>query len=177
MAVMKLNNLVLRGVSVACDVVTGLERIGSKQAMPKTPAMFLSSARHFSLSDPYTVSDPGMCHEPTGNAGAALAVSRAGRSGSSAGVLDSRSLAIFARRAILSGWSLAVGELCPMVAWVQAPVDEVIPEHLQAFLRGVLQPDQLWQLPQLTRDTKRGEVGTDSYPPASGMPRLRLTGR
>ena len=51
MAVKHLENLVLRGVSVACDVVTGLKRIGSSTANCGMPAMDLSHSRHPSQRD------------------------------------------------------------------------------------------------------------------------------
>jgi hypothetical protein len=46
MAVTNRENLVLRGVNVAGDVVTGLKRIGFRAAMEQNPAMDLSHSRH-----------------------------------------------------------------------------------------------------------------------------------
>ena len=52
MAKMNSDNLVLRGVNVVADVVTGLKRIGSGQAIDQTAAMPLSCTRHLMMTDP-----------------------------------------------------------------------------------------------------------------------------
>ncbi len=113
MAVKKLESLVLRGVPVACDVVAGLERIGSNAARGQAPTVAPSFARHLSPGYPAPDTGTAMRYEPA-NPGGAHTAQRAGRSGSLAGVSDSRSLASFAGRAILLGWSLAARETVPV---------------------------------------------------------------
>src|SRR5438132_1029767 len=63
MAVMNLQSLVLRGVNVAGDVVTGRERLGFNPAKGGTPAVVLSFQRHLSTRAPQAGSDPRPCHE------------------------------------------------------------------------------------------------------------------
>jgi hypothetical protein len=113
MAVKNLENLVLRGVSVACDVVTGLKRIGSNPANGQTPAMVLSHSRHPSQSDRGSDMDTGLRQGGAEPFGAGPAAKRAGRPGCCPGVLASRSPARAAGRAVLSGWSLAEFEPYP----------------------------------------------------------------
>jgi hypothetical protein len=109
MAMMKLESLVLRVVPVVVrDVVVGLETIGSRQASGQAPTVTLSFARHLPPGNPDADPNPRTRYEPA-NYGAAHSARRAGRSGSSAGVLQCQTDAITARSAILSGWSVAMG--------------------------------------------------------------------
>src|SRR5262249_43925767 len=115
MANLKLESLVQPVVRVACDVVAGLERSGSKQASGRTTATPLSFPRHLSPADPDAdmAPAPRYEHANANGYGVAHAAQRAGRPGSLAGVLGSRSPAITAGRAILSGWSLISGGVHP----------------------------------------------------------------
>jgi hypothetical protein len=81
MAVKNLESLVLHGVTVATEVVTGLVRIGSKTANGQTPAMALSHSRHPSHSDCGSDPDTRPCSGGAEGIGAAPAVERAGRPG------------------------------------------------------------------------------------------------
>jgi hypothetical protein len=103
-----LETLVLRGNRVVDGVVTGMVRSGSNGADRQTPEL---------LSHPRCLSQLSML---TGYASATWGAFidardedptrlRAGRLGSSVGVLVSRSLASPAGRAVLWGWSFAVG--------------------------------------------------------------------
>jgi hypothetical protein len=174
MAVINSESLVLHGVRVAFDVVTGLERIGSNPASGQTGAMHLSVTRHPSQSYPDANGDPGTRPESAENLGAARAAKRAGRPGSSAGVPDSRNLAITARRAILSGWSLAARGPVPPATWCQrrftavpsVAVGEVLSGHSQPSLSQTLRAGNQWRLPRPQRSEKGGER------PASLMPAM-----
>jgi hypothetical protein len=185
MAVMNLESLVLRGVNVVRDVVTGLKRIGANQAaVRQTPAMVLSHLRHPSQSDPWSDADPALRYERA-TAGGSTA-KRAGRPGSSAGVLGSRNLASFTRGAILSGWQVEGGPATAArcIGQVQAKpvaaVGEVPPG--QSRLTATASFPAGWR----TRQTRTGrlavrrEVGRAWSTPAGGMPLFAtrgLTGR
>jgi hypothetical protein len=174
MAVMNLETLVLRGVNVVRDVVIGLERNGSNLTGVQAPVS-LSSTRHPSASDPWTDTDPGKRYERAMQ-GAAHAAIRAGRPGSLAGVLGSRSPARCAGRAILSGWSQATGGFCPSAAWCLEPLTaeartaagDILSGRAVAFPRGTLQPVQPRQLTRLPRSAKRAGAELAVRPPAHG---------
>jgi hypothetical protein len=101
--------LVLRGARVI-DAAAGVVRNGYPQALAtRTPTVDLSFPRHLSPSDPMSTSDPGTREERANANGAGHPAPRAGRLGSSAGVLGSRGAAISAARAILFGWPLTLG--------------------------------------------------------------------
>lgn len=100
--------LVLRGARVN-DAAAVVVRNGYLQAIAQTPTADLSFPRHLSPSDPMSTSDPGKRGERANTNGADHPAPRAGRLGSSAGVLGSRGAAISAARAILFGWPLTLG--------------------------------------------------------------------
>lgn len=108
MAVTFVESLVLRGNPVAYGVVAGLEPTGSMQADGRAPTVHLSHTRHPSRSYPLAGPERSLRLACAEDLGAASAATRAGRPGSSAGVLDSRMPAIKAGGAILSGWSRTV---------------------------------------------------------------------
>jgi hypothetical protein len=109
MALKTLESLVLRVVPVVVrDAVAGLENLGFGQATGQAPTVPLSFARHLPPSDPGSDPIRLMRYHPA-NYGEVHAAQRAGRSGSSAGVLGSRTPAITAGAAILSGCAAAVG--------------------------------------------------------------------
>jgi len=112
MAVKNLEIVVLRGVRVLNDVRMVLERNGSNPAVREPEATSLSFARHLYPSDPRTEADAGTrWHTPGLTTGGKAIAHRAGRSGSSAGVLDSSRLARTARQAVPSGRSLVLGSV------------------------------------------------------------------
>jgi hypothetical protein len=100
MAVKICETLVLRGVRVAGDVVTGLKRAGFNPAMAQTAAMS-QSPRHPHCARENTGPDTPCASDV---AVTAVAVSRAGRPERLAGSPGHRP-AIKAGRSILSGWS------------------------------------------------------------------------
>jgi hypothetical protein len=104
MAVNNRTNLVLLGVNVAGDVVTGLKRIGFHAAMRQTPAMDLSYSRHPSL--------------------------RVLASCSSAMFAES---AVLSRWPLADGTPRATAACCAprLTAGRQANVDQVLPERSQ----------------------------------------------
>ncbi|MCI0458435.1 MAG: hypothetical protein L0Z62_15835 [Gemmataceae bacterium] len=102
MAELKLQNLVLRGVRVAGDAVAVLERVGCGLAR-ETTTIPLSFTRHLSPANPDSDAGPDKRDEHANMYGVVRRAQRAGRSGSSAGALRSRSLARTARPAVLSG--------------------------------------------------------------------------
>jgi hypothetical protein len=109
MAELKLANLVLRGVrAVNPGVATVLERNGATQAGWETASISLSFSRHLPPGHPDDM-QPAVRSEHATPYEVARAAQRAGRSGSSAGVLGSRGLARSARTAILSGWPCVTG--------------------------------------------------------------------
>ncbi len=117
MALKKLESLVLRVVPVVVrDAVAGLANLGSAQATGQALTVPLSFSRHLPPSDPGSDADPMMRYHPA-NYGEAQAAQRAGRSGSFAGVLGSRTPAITARAAILSGCAGAVREAAAGGRW------------------------------------------------------------
>jgi hypothetical protein len=142
MAVFQLESLVLRGVLDACNVVISLERNGSMQADGRAPATPLSTSRHLPGSYPGADMDPGTREGHAENLGAALAAPRAGRPGCSAGVPVSRSPAITAGRAILSGWPRSERGVCAtarrqrsFTSLAPASAGKVLSGHPRAFPR------------------------------------------
>ena len=149
MAVMNWESLVLRGVNAVRGVVTGLERIDSKRANRSLPAMDLSLSRHPSQQSPQAGLDAGTRYGHADTIGAATATLRAGRPESCRVVLDRRSPASSAGRAVLSGWSLATGEPCPTVAALgigrmtggnAAAVGMELPERALRFMAPAMPP-------------------------------------
>jgi hypothetical protein len=157
MYVVPLDSLVLRGVRIACDVVTGLERNGSMQADGQTPTMLLSQERHLRADYPQGT-DPGRPGS-VGFTGAASAALRAGRPGCSLGVPNRRGPAIFAGRAILSGWSPSVRSACAnckrskaITTFAPAVPGRLLSGRPWALSRGPMQRSRqehtpAWQLP------------------------------
>jgi len=185
MALKKLTSLLLPVVPVAVrGVVTGLKGIGFAQASGQAPEVSLSFARHLPPGDPGTDPHPLMRYEPA-NYGEAHAAQRAGRSGSPAGVPDSRSLARSARAAILSGWSVAAGGIGLVgTTWrgrttttTAVATDRSLPGHPQSSrhlparrtVRAEFEP----------RSSRRGKCaeGRGAMAPAHGMPSASLRGR
>jgi len=110
MAVKILESLVLRGVRVVSDVRMVVERVGSNLNGLEPTAVPLSFARHLFPSDPQSDAEAGTRWAACSTGGNPT-VSRAGRLGSSAGVLDSSSLARTARPTVHSGRLLVRGLL------------------------------------------------------------------
>ena len=187
MRVKNLETLVLRGVTVACDCVTGLKGIGSNLAA-QMPAMDLSHLRHPSQSDPQAGMDTGPRYWRAEPSGAASAVERAGRPGRSSGVLVRRNPAINAGRAILSGWSLATGEPFPTAAWCigrfspasPAAVEQAhrlrFPERSQPFPATALTPGGPASQPRGDRAQKRRQ-GTKAWLTATGTSSASTRGK
>ncbi len=165
MAVKNVESLVLDGVSVATEVVTGLKRIGSNTANGQTPAMALSHSRHPSHSD--CGSDPDArprsgCAEYIG---AALAVERAGRPGCCPGVHASRSLARAAGRTVLSGW--------PLATEVPYPVTPCSAGRFTSGVQAALEPGRFQRSqPYSARSLQRGGLSSRSEATNSGKRRI-----
>jgi hypothetical protein len=142
MALVQLESLVLPGVRIAGDVVTGLERNGSMQAEGGNPTMAQSQERH-----------PGYRPADTDPV-------RAGRPGCP-GVPCRRGPAITAGRAILSGWSPSGSQLHALLlatprASVKAMSGAMLPGRPSAFTRGPLQADRRLAPAAWQRSGKRG---------------------
>ena len=185
MAVKKLESLVLHGVTVATEVVTGLVRIGSKTANGQTPAMALSHSRHPSHSD--CGSDPDT-RPGSGGAegiGAAPAVERAGRPGRCPGVLASRSLARAAGRTVLSGWPLAMEVPYPpnscyagrFTTGMQAEVGQERFQRSQSYSARSLQRGGLSSRSVATNSGKRRILERVWPRPTEGTPTASMRGK
>ena len=185
MAMKNLESLVLRGVSVAYDVVTGLKRIGSNRANEATPAMVLSHSRHPSHSDLGTDMDTGPRLGGAESLGAAMAAERAGRPGCCPGVLASRSPARRAERIVLSGWSLAVEEpLSPaacytgrFTAGMQAGMDQGRFQRSQVVSARSLQRGGLSSRPATANSGKRRILAMVWPRPRQGTPTASMRGK
>jgi hypothetical protein len=187
MALKKTETLLLPVVPVAVrGVVAGLKGIGFAQASGQTPEVPLSFARHLPPGDPDTDPHPLMRYEPA-NSGEAHAARRAGRSGSSAGVPDSRPLARSTRAAILSGWSVAAGGIGLVgIVWrgrltttaTTVATDRSLPGRPQPFTRF---PARRAVRPEYGHRRSLGkkcaEDGRGGPSPARGMPSASLRGR
>jgi len=143
MTVVQLETVLLQGIiPVARDVAIHLTRNGFNQVGRQTSTT--SPVRHLYPSLPRGGADPGMRDGSPAK--------RAGRSVSSAGVLDNRCLAITARQAIQSGWHLVAGGPCSTPAVLSTPlagrtaadasVGKELLEHRRVFPREPLQPQQ-----------------------------------
>lgn len=108
MAEILLHNLAQRGVSVVRDLAAVVAGNGYPQAIAETTTGGLSFARHLSPSDPMLDPNP-MMRDERANPGAGSPAKRAGRPGSSAGVLRQPGPARTAGRTILFGRSLTQG--------------------------------------------------------------------
>jgi hypothetical protein len=165
-------------VHVAVRVVAGLERLGSAQASGLTTAVPTSFARHLPPGYPRTDMDPKVRYVAA-NTGAAHSAPRAGRPSSSAGVTDSRSLAITAGRAILSGWSpvtrgtdfVAPNRHEPYEAMTPTPADRLLSGHHQPLAcLSPLSPAGTLFWPRSERSEKRGQAERARKALALGMP-------
>jgi hypothetical protein len=183
MAELKLENLVLHGVRVACHVVTGLERNGSNQASGPAPAVRLSFPRHLSASDS-SGSDPGMRYDLVTMRDVAYAALRAGRPERPAGVLGCRGPARTAGRAILSGMSHARGGTAVLTTcWhgrFKAGAGVAQGQLLQGLTcdtrhEPILAAEQA--IAGLTRTDKRAEEVLVTTEPPHGMSGASLRGR
>jgi len=184
MAKITLESLVLPVVCVAERVAVVLERAGSMQASGATPAVPLSFTRHLPPGYPRIDMDPEVRHEPAdGNAGGARGAQRAGRPGSSAGVLGSRSLAITAGSAILSGWSPITGGTAAAKTKRPGRHWPVTPRLADRLLSGRSQsstcltashPARALSWPRPQRGEKRVTVVRASTGPVRGMPSVSL---
>ena len=139
MAVTNRNSLVLNGVGVVNDVVTGTMGFGFDPADVQAPAIPFSR-RHPSHRYPQAERRPGLWQSHV-DRDVDTATDRAGRPGSVAGVLASRSPALSAGRTMPMCWSPAMGGTRSAVAWRlvrmtaqrTAPVGNVLPGRLQAL--------------------------------------------
>jgi hypothetical protein len=109
MAVKNLEILVLRGNRVAVDVVNSLALMGSKAADGRTPRVMFHS-RHLSQRASRTAYESARRRILVDAHDEDVSVGRTGRSWGSSGVLVSRSPALAAGPAVLSGWSGVVRE-------------------------------------------------------------------
>lgn len=116
MAVKNLNTLVLRGVTVVGDVLTGKMGIGCYPATLQTPAL-RSLMRHASSSCSSAVPEPSQRHVHVVDDGVDDPADRAGRPGSCCRVLARRSPAIRGDRIIIQRWSAAKGGPRPTAVW------------------------------------------------------------
>lgn len=115
MAGKNLNTLVLRGVTVVGDVLTGKMGIGCYPATVQMPAL-RSLLRHASSSCSQAEQAPSLRHVHAGD-GVEDPAARAGRPGCCSRVLARRSPAITAGRIISPRWSAAVGGPRPTAVW------------------------------------------------------------
>jgi hypothetical protein len=171
-------------VCVAERVAVVTERAGSNQASGATSAVPLSFTRHLPLGYPRTDMDPEMRHEPVdGNADVVRGAQRAGRPGSSAGVLGSRSLAITAGSTILSGWSPITGGTAAVKTKRPGHTWPVTPRLADRLLSGrsqsdtcstALLPARALSWPRTQRGEKRVTAVRASTGPVRGMPSVSL---
>lgn len=178
MVLKTLESLVLRALPVVVrDVVAVRTTTGSCQASGAMPAVSPSFARH--LSPGYPGADPNpMMRDELANTREAHAAQRAGRSGSSAGVPDSRTAAISGRSAILSGWSLAVGSIGRVdsgwrgltKATPTLTADRMLPGRSHSRKHGTAD-GIVSSAPKCLRD------GLGAKAPARGMPAASIGGR
>jgi hypothetical protein len=116
MAVMNRNTLVLFGVPVVRDVVTGTTGLGFNTANPETQAMPFS-LRQPSQRYPRSHMEPRLRLHHTDRHGVDGTADWAGRPGCRSGVLASRSPDMSSGRIIPTGWSLARRGTCSASAW------------------------------------------------------------
>jgi hypothetical protein len=138
MAVLQRKSLVLRGVNVACDVVTDMKRFAVNAGNTRLPAG-LSYQRHLSTRTPCAETDSRPRHERTASGGSSRDARRAGRPGSPAGVPVRQRPAINAGRAILCGWSQAYSQTFPRRAIAAGSLTS-LPAQLGSGTRGEAQP-------------------------------------
>jgi len=183
MALKKLESLLLPVVSVAVrGGVAGLKGTGFAQASGRIPAVTPSFARHLPSGDPDDT-NPMSRYEPA-NHGEAHAAQRAGRSGSPAGVPDSRTLARSAGAAILSGWSVAVGGIGlvdrgwrGLTPTTTVTPDRSLPGYSQSFQRLAVRREPRAEYGHRAPAPKCAEDGRGAMSPARGMPSASTGGR
>jgi hypothetical protein len=185
MALKTLESLVLRVVPVVVrDAVAGLANLGSGQATGQAPTVPLSFSRHLPPSDPGSDPNPLMRYHPA-NYGEAHAAQRAGRSGSSAGVLGSRTPAITAGAAILSGCAVAVGGIGHVVGRWRHSTTMTTPDTTDGSLSGrsrflkrfPARVDGRALVGLLALGRKREQERPGARTPARGMPEASIGGR
>lgn len=135
MAVINLKNLTVRGVSVKGDVVSVRTRNLGYQAK----VMSLDSAVHLTMRHPsprfHAEADRSRCLSNSANG------ARAGRPGSTTGVLVRRSPAISAGKPVHQGWTRASGESRAMFARLAGIPAKTLPMlRLAASRLGGWQP-------------------------------------
>jgi hypothetical protein len=114
MAAITLKTLVLRGVHVVRDVVTGRTGMGfAAKVQAPLPILSHPSSRYQQPHRP----DRQLCLNPDAD----NAEERAGRPERETGVPSRRSPAMSAGRAIPLGWALETGELAPTAVWRLQP--------------------------------------------------------
>jgi len=111
MAVTHKKPVVVRGVLVVRGEMTGTALIGFDHGRGQAPA-FLSQGRRLSPSNPRLGNQSDPRRFLADDLDLEAVAERAGRPGSLAGVLVSRSPAMPAGRAVLCGWPPAAGEPC-----------------------------------------------------------------
>jgi len=186
MAVLNRNCLVLRGVPVACDVVTVLERFAVNPANARTPALILSYPRHLSTRTPSAETDSQPRHEHPASSGVNRDARRAGRPGSPAGVPERRRPARIAGQAIQWGWSQATGVVSPPAVWCldrltvkrEAGAAKLLPEgYSHALARRTKPTGSLTSLPGLEWSGTRGKAATAAMKPPARMPMASIRGK
>jgi len=164
MAVFNLDNLVLRGVAGNGNVANGLTRIGTYPVDGQTPALAMSQ-RHPSPGCRPTAAEPERQRDHVDERDVKHASERAGRPGSRAGVLVRRSPASLAGRAVLYGWSLAVGGPRPISAKRFSPAATGLAAPLARVSSG--HPSALRAWPLSARDD--AQASRVRFIPAGGM--------
>jgi len=142
MAVIHVESLVLRGVSVLGDGPAVSLRLGSYEGQTQIHKATPFTKRHPSPGCPTFMPETNGRHFPDANAQGNSAVRRAGRPGSRAGVLGRRSPAPSAGRTNVDRWSAAVGgpkftaaaRLCPVRAKQAASVADVSSRRASTLL-------------------------------------------
>jgi hypothetical protein len=186
MAVLNRNCLVLRGVPVASDVVTVLERFAVNPANARTPALIPSYQRHLSTRTPSAATDSRPRHEHAASSCVGREARRAGRPGSPAGVPERRRPARIAGRAIQLGWRQAVGVVSPSAAWCldrltvkrKAGAGKLLPEGYSHALALRTKPTgSLTSLPALEWSGIRGEAEAAAIMPSARMPMASIRGK
>jgi hypothetical protein len=164
MAVVNRNTLVLNGVSVVRDVVTGTVGSGFGTACGKSAAMPFSM-RPPSHSYPQAGQETSPRQHPAARRDADRAAGRAGRPGCS-GVL--------AQRGCL--WPLATGGAYPTAAWRfgrftakhPASVGNALPGHLLASRGEAPRIGTTLRLPGMLGVKRHAEAGPVGFKPAGG---------
>jgi hypothetical protein len=183
MALKQLDSLVQCVVPVVVrDAVAGLDTRASSQGPGRAPTT-LSFARH--LPPSYPGSGPNLMRYHPANHGEADAAQRAGRSGSLAGVLDSRSPARTAGAAILSGCAVAVGGIGRVEshwrglkkATRTATTDRSLSGHSRSLMRLPTCIDGRAQRGSQSSGRKREREMLDAKAPAYGMLVASIGGR